>query len=225
MKKAAWLRENGQETPRAQHGTYRSAVKFFRRYPIFLLVFGPPIFRSQAIDATSGVIDFWSVFQVGWLSLIAFRAIFRLTSARFIAIPKQIRSILRLAFFLGLIFLISATYSPSPVVSVAYAVLYFLTLICVIEFVVDTYQTPPNWTLCLFQLRLSALVLVIMVLLVIPMKLTGVVIFLGRSGIRLVGGTVAPMPVICPMIAIISVYTFLHSLEPRVRAAFFSLLA
>src|SRR5271166_6564918 len=222
MSQSAWLRENGPfPTPQTRRFAYQSVVKQFMRYPIFLLGLGPPRFRSQAIDATSGLIDFWSFLQVGWLLMIAVRAIIRLTYAPFLTIPKRIRSVLRFALFLGFLFVISVAYSPSRPVSAAYAVFYFLTWICVIEFIVDVYHSPPDWILCLLQFRLSALGLLVLVLLAIPFKLPGLVIFLGGHGLRLIGGAVAPMPLTCPIIAIISAYTFLHSLEPRTRAAFF----
>jgi len=221
MTRSAWLRENDRHwTPRIRHFTYPSGVKFFLRYPIFLLGFGPPIVRSGAIDATSGVIDFWSILQVGWLVLISFRAINRLVSAQSILIPKQIRSILRLAFFLGLLFLASAAYSHSPLVSAAYSVFYFLTLICVTEFVVDVYRNPPNWIECLFHLRFIALLLSALVVLTLPIHPSIVMMTAPGLGARLVGGSVAPMTLVCPVIAIISAYTFLHSLEPRGRACF-----
>jgi hypothetical protein len=43
-------------------------------------------------------------------------------------------------------------------------------------------------------------------------------------GIRLTGGAVAPVTVICPMIAIIAAYSFMYSLESRVRSTFFFLV-
>jgi hypothetical protein len=207
--------------PEIRRFTYPSALKFFIRYPIFLLGFGPPIFRSQTVDATTGVTDFWSVLQIGWLTLITLRAIYRLLAAQQILIPKQIRAIFRLTFFLGLLFLISVAYSPSRLVSAAYAVFYFLTLICVIEFVADAYQDPPIWVECLFHLRFIALFLFLAVVLVLPFSPQSVMMGAPGLGIRFLGGSLAPMPVICPIIAIISAYTFLHSLESRTRAAFF----
>lgn len=191
------------------------------RYPVFLLGFGPPIFRSQAIDATGGVIDFWSFFQVGWLAVIAFRAIYRLVSAQSLLIPKQIRSILRLAFFLGVLFLASGAYSPSRLVTAAYAIFYLLTMICVAEFVADAYRNPPNWVECLFHLRFIALFLSFAVALVLPFSPKSVMSIAPGLGVRLTGGTLVTIPEICPIIAIISAYTFLHSLEPRGRAVFF----
>lgn len=216
MKQSAWFRDSYRhEVLGAQHTGYLSRLKFLTRYPVFLLGFGPPIFRSQAIDATSGVIDYWSFLQVGWLSLIAFRAINRLVSAQPILIPKQIRSILWLAFSLGLLFLASAAYSPSHVVSAAYSVLYFLTLICVTEFIVDVYRKPPNWVECLFQLRHVTLFLLALVVLLIPIHPQSVMTVTTVAGVRLTGGTVTSAPLICPIIAIISAYSFLHSLESR----------
>jgi hypothetical protein len=44
------------------------------------------------------------------------------------------------------------------------------------------------------------------------------------AGIRLGGGAVAPVTVICPMIAIISAYAFLHSLESRVKSTVYFLI-
>lgn len=201
-----------------QRSWYGSAVKFFRRYPIFLLAFGPPIFRSQGIDATSGVIDYWTIVQVGCLSLIAFRAITRLISAQTILIPRQIRSILRLSFFLGLLFLVSSAYSPSPAVSAAYSVLYVLTLICVAEFIVDAYREPPDWIDSLFQLRLAALSLLVLCTLIIPFHAFGVFESTPEAGIRFVGGALASVQLISAIIAIISAYSFLFRLEARRRA-------
>ncbi|MFY9852511.1 MAG: O-antigen ligase family protein, partial [Terracidiphilus sp.] len=208
------------QAPSIRDFSNHSFVKFVRRYPIFLLALGPPLFRTHAIDATGGVIDLWSVFQVAWLSLIAGRAIIRLTSVQSIAIPRQVQSILRLAFFIGVLFLISAAYSPSRLVSAAYSIIYFLTLICVVEFVVDVYRTPPPWISCLIHLRFCMVLLVILVLLTLPFNPSIVLTVLGKSGIRLSGGPVGPIALISPVIAIVSAYTFLHSLESRVRAAF-----
>jgi hypothetical protein len=202
-----------------------SFFKFFMRYPIFLLAFGPPIFRPlKGIDVTQGVVDFWSFIEVGLLGVISFRAIGRLTTAKSIIIPKQIRSILKLAFFLGLLYLASTAYSPSRFTTAAYSILYFLTMICVVEFIADVYQNPPDWVQCLFQLRLIALLLFITVLLTLAFNPVLVLIFAEGGTMRLLGGAVAPMALICPMIAIISAYSFLHSLESRVRAFLFFLV-
>jgi len=85
--------------------TRLSFLRFLQRYPIFVLAFGPPLFRSAAIDATKGKIDFWSILQVGLLSSIALRATLRLAFARAVFIPKRLQSVLKYAFFLGLLLL------------------------------------------------------------------------------------------------------------------------
>jgi len=211
--------EHGSQYPR-----YRSLLKFFTRYPIFLLAFGPPIFRSHAIDATQGRIDFWSVLQVGWLSLIAARAIWRLLSAQLMFIPKQVRSVLRLAFILGLLFLASATYSPSPAVSAAYSVFYFLTVICVAEFIVDAYRNPPNWVECLFQLRRVSLLLLILVALTILFHTSNAYEVSRGAEVRTIGGSVASLSLISPIICLVSAYSFQYLLEPRGRAFFLFLV-
>ncbi len=197
-------------------------TRFLFRYPIFLLALGPPIFRPNAgIDATKGVIDFWAFFQVGWISLIAIRALMRLASAHTILLPKQTRSILRLVFFLGLLFLASAEYSPSRSVSAAYAVLYFLTAVCMAEFVVDAYKYPPDWMQCLMHLRTMFFLLYLLVLFTIPFNPEIVMGVESGVGLRLGGGTVAPLTIICPMMAVISGYAFLFSLESKARSVFF----
>jgi O-antigen ligase len=104
---------------------------------------------------------------------------------------------------------------------VAYSFFYFLTLICIVEFVVDIYRNPPDWVQCLFQLRLIAIVLFAIVLVTLVFKPNLVWAVLRGSGIRLLGNAVAPAAVICPIIAIISAYSFLHFLEPRLRALLF----
>jgi len=167
------------------------------------------------------VIDFWAFIQVGLLCAISARAIWRLSSAQSIRIPKQVRSIYKMAFFLGLLFLASSVYSTSRLVSAAYSILYILTMICVVEFIVDANKYPPNWMQCLFHLRLIALLLFVAILLTLTFYPSIVMAVIPGVGIRLGGGAVAPVTVICPMIAIISAYTFLHSLESRARSVLF----
>jgi O-antigen ligase len=206
---------------RLQSANRLTFLRFLLRYPIFLLAFGPPIFRSLAgIDATKGEIDFWSFIQVVWLAAVATRAIWRLALARSISLPAQISSILRLSFFLGVLFLASAAYSPSRSVSAAYAILYLLTFLCVAEFVIDVYREPPDWLQCLFHLRKIALLLLLLVLLTLPFFPEMTMAYLPGIGIRLSGGTVGPISLICPVIAIISAYTFAYSLESRMSSIF-----
>lgn len=201
-----------------------SFIRFFQRYPIFLLAFGPPIFRPNAgIDATKGVVDFWALFQVAWISAIALRAILRLAYAKTILIPRLIQSILGLAFLLGLLFLMSVAYSTSRYVSLAYSLLYFLTWICVVEFLADSYRNPPNWMQCILQLRLVSFLLFGMVLLTLLFAPNIVMAVIPEVGIRLLGGAVASVTAICPIITLISAYTYLNSLESKPRAVFFFL--
>jgi O-antigen ligase len=225
MKKSVcWNDENEYEISTVKHHEHFSFLRFLTRYPIFLLAFGPPLFRSGAIDATKGVIDYWSFFQVGLLAAVAARAIYRLASSESILIPSQIRSILKMAFLLGLLFLASAVYSPSRLVAAAYSVFYFLTLICVVEFVADVYQEPPNWIQSLFHLRFIAILLVALAFLTLFFAPSLVVSTEGVAGLRMRGGSVAPVGLIGPVIAVISGFSFLHGLEPKVRASLLFLL-
>jgi len=195
--------------------------QFFFRYPIFLLTFGPPIFRhSTGIDVTKGIVDIWAYIQVAWISMFAFRALIRLVTAKSIYIPKRIQVVLNMAFSLGILYMVSAAYSPARFVSAAYAVLYILAWICAAEFVVDVYRNPPNWIQCLFQLRTVCLVLFILVVITLPLE-PDFVIAGGGHLVRLFGGAVAPMTIICPVIAIISAYAFFYSLESKSRSFVF----
>jgi hypothetical protein len=222
MQSARWAVDDKHGADGMQRSKSRSFFRFFVRYPIFLLAFGPPIFRSvKGIDVTQGHVDFWSFIEVGLLAAITLRAIGRLATAKSIIIPKRIRSILKYAFFLGLLYLASTAYSPSRFTTAAYSILYFLTMICVLEFVADVSRNPPDWVQCLFQLRLIAILLLITVLLTLLFNPVLVLLFAEGGTMRLLGGAVAPMALICPSIAIISAYSFLHSLESRVRAFLF----
>jgi len=229
MKQSAQRITNGKtENPEEKPSRRLSSLKFFVRYPIFLLALGPPIFRApnalRGFDTSQAHFDIWSVFQVAWIAVPTVRAIIRLIFARSLSIPKQIQAVLRLAFFLGLLYLISVIYSPGRVISAEFAVLYSFTMICVVEFVVDVYRNPPNWVQCLFQLRLVAILGLIIVLLTVPFAPDLVVNFRPGVGIRFLGGTVGTVYVICPVIAIISAYSFLHSLESRLRSTAFLLI-
>lgn len=198
---------------------------FLRRYPILLLAFGPPIFRAGAgINATKGIVDYWAFIQAGWISVLALRAAVRLVYAKSIYISKQNQSILRLSFFLGALFMLSAIYSPNHLVSFAYSFLYFLTWICVVEFVVDVRKNPPDWIHFILQLRMITLLLFGIVILTSFINPTIVMTVIPDVGIRLGGGAVAPITVICPMMAIISAYTILYSLESRVISIFYFLV-
>ncbi len=226
MKQFARFTENSQGAlPGVQPPARLSFLKFLFRYPIFLLAFGPPIFRSGAgIDATKGNLDFWSFYEVAWIGAIVLRAILRLLNAKSILMPRQIRSVLKFAFSLGLLFLISTAYSPSRLVTTAYSILYFLTMICVVEFIVDVYHNPPDWMQCLFHLRFIAILLLALVLLTILFNPAIVITIIPGGGLRLGGGAVAPATVICPMIALISAYSFLFSLESKAKSSFFFLV-
>ncbi len=225
---ATWLENDELETPEEQTSGRLSFLKFLLRYPIFILAFGPPIFRAPSanagVDTAQAHFDIWNIIQVGWISVIALRAILRLAFAQSILIPKQIQFILKLAFFLGLLFLISVLYSPGRIISAEFSILNFFTLICVAEFIADVYQNPPNWMQCLFHLRTISLLLLAVLLLLLPIEPSYAMSFAPGVGIRLLGGTIAPTTVICPVIAIISAYSFMYFLEPRIRSALFFMI-
>jgi hypothetical protein len=72
---------------------------------------------------------------------------------------------------------------------------------------------------CLFHLRLILFVLLGLVLAALIIE-PGLVLFvIPGAGIRLLGGSIAPMSGVPAPIAIMSAYCFLHSLESRVRSA------
>lgn len=227
MRRSAQWTHNGKSDARGAIASRRiSFLRFLLRYPIFLLAFGPPIFRlyTESIDVSRGKIDIWSVIQVSLICTVATRAIWRLAVAQSVFLPKRIRSILILAFILGAFYLASTIYSPSRITSAAYSILYFLTLICVFEFILDVYRNPPNWLQSLFHLRLIALLLYFLALAAFIINPAIAIAGTPELGMRLGGGTVAPVAFICPMIAIISAYAFLYSLESKTKSVCLFLL-
>lgn len=225
MNRFAQLTEKNHERMPAARKTARiSLIGFFLRYPIFLLAFGPPVFRRMGIDVTSGQIDIWSVFQVGLIVAVGSVACYRLASAGTIFIPKRIQSILRIAFFVGLLFFASALYSPSRFASAAYAIFYLLTIVCMTEFIAGVYRNPPDWMHIVFRIRFIALLLYGLAIVTLAVSPTFVLSPEAITGIRFSGGAVAPTTVMCPIIAIISISSFLHNLESRYFSAFFSLV-
>lgn len=220
---ALWIDKDRQE-PCASPSRNLSFLRFLLRYPIFLLAFGPPLFRVSAIDATRGIIDIWSVIQVGLLVSIALRATLRLAFEQEIFLPKQIRSVLKLSVILGILFLASAIYSPNRLVSLAYFIAYLLATICVIEFAVDACKAPPNWMQCIFHLRFIAFLVFALDVFVLFFNSKLVVTFEEGAGMRFGGGSVGLVTHFCPIIAVISAYAFLHSLEPKLRSVFFFLI-
>jgi O-antigen ligase len=216
-----WIDNSERPIPEAPPSRRLPFVKFLLRYPIFILAFGPPMFRTGSVDATKGILDFWSLLQVGLLSAVASRAIWRLVAAQTIFLPKQIRSVLRWGFLLGFLYLASTEYSPSRFASAAYAIVYFLTLFCAAEFVVDAYRDPPDWMQCIFYLRRISFLLLALDFVILPIDPKLVVGIVEGVGIRFGGGLIGPVLLICPVIAIISAYSFLYSLEGKVRSAFF----
>jgi len=198
-----------------------SAFKFFKIYPIFLLAFGPPLFRPlRGVDITQGQVDIWSYFQVGLIVLVSVPAILRIVVADTITIPIQVRTVLRLAILLGLLFVLSAVYTTDRLTTVAYSICYFLTLICMVEFIAQVCRNPPNWMQCLYQLRLIAFILLVLVFLTLFFDSGLVMNFEVDAGIRFLGGGVAPISIICPIITIISAHALLHNLESRIQSVF-----
>jgi len=194
-------------------------ISFLMRYPIYLLAFGPPTFRSSVgIDATKGVLDVWAFIQAFWIAAITFISIYRILTAGIIYIPQKIRNILILATILGLLFSLSALYSPSRSVSFAYSLLYFMTLISIIAFIADAYISPPDWMQCLLYMRRIMLVLYAMIIIALIVDPKEVMVYIPGVGIRLGGGTIAPISLVCPTIAIISAYYIVYSLEPKAKS-------
>jgi hypothetical protein len=105
---------------------------------------------------------------------------------------------------------------------IGFAFLYFLNLICVLEFLIDVYRNPPDWMQFVFGLRFICLALFGLLLLVLPFKPQLAIITTGY-GIRLLGGGICSVYIVCPVIAIISACSFLHSLESKILSAFFFL--
>jgi O-antigen ligase len=99
-------------------------------------------------------------------------------------------------------------------------VFYFLTIICVLEFIVDAYRNPLNWVESLFQLRRITLFLLILVALTILFHTSDAYEVSPGAGVRTIGGSVASLSLISPIISIVSAYSFLYRLEPRGRALF-----
>ncbi|MGA2352176.1 MAG: O-antigen ligase family protein [Terracidiphilus sp.] len=216
-----WNDHEERDLPGAQPPRRLTFLKFFMRYPIFILGFGPPLFRSAGVDATKGNLDAWSFLQVGMLLAVVAHALLRLAYAESIFMPKQIRLILNLTLVLNFLFLASAAYSPSQFVSAFYAIVDILILVCVAQFIADVYKDPPDWMQCLFQLRSMAFLQLGLVLITLAFKPSSVVVIEPGVGVRLYGGGVAPVALICPLIAIISAYTFLYSLESRSKSSLF----
>jgi O-antigen ligase len=90
-----------------------------------------------------------------------------------------------------------------------------------VEFIGRANRNPPNWMQCLFQLRLISFLLSIVALVTLFINPDLIMVADKDTGIRLMGSSVAPIPLICPVIALISAHSFLHNLEPRVRSVFF----
>lgn len=201
-----------------------SALGFFARYPIFLLAFGPPVFRLTGVDVTEGKLDPWSFLQIGLLFAVAVSAITRLATARSILIPREIRSILKYAFILGALFLISTIYSPSRFSTAAYSILYLITWVCIVEFIANVYRNPINWMQCLFQLRLISLLLLILSVICLFISPLLVMKVVPEEGIQFLGGGVAPVSVVSAVMVIVSGYAFLYSLEGKMRSAFYMFL-
>jgi hypothetical protein len=97
-------------------------------------------------------------------------------------------------------------------------------MICVAELIVDLYQNPPNWVQVLFHLRFIAFVALIVIFLALAYNPALVMSYAPGTGIRLLGGPVGDTGLLSSVIAIISAYSFLYSLELKARSAQFALI-
>ncbi len=163
--------------------------------------------------------------QVAWIGAIALCASVRLLKKGTLALTKRSRSVLALMIALGVLFVISVLYSQGRTLSAEFSLLYFADLICIIEFVIDTYTNPPDWLQCIFQLRLVAIILNLLVLICIAIQ--PALVMNGdpySSEVRLMGGSVCAEAVFLPIIMLVSAYSFLYGLESRAKSAILFLL-
>lgn len=220
---------DSNETARAVMRPARrlDSLRFFYRYPIFLLFFGPPLFRDglKGFDTSQAHFDIWNVLQIALLGAIALRATLRLLSKETIFLIKRVRSLFTYMILLGVLFSFSVLYSPGKAVSAEFCFLYFVDLVCIVEFVVDAYTDPPDWMQCIFKLRLIALLLCLIALLCLPTHPAWVLSESNEGVVRLMGGGICSMGAVLPLIILVSAYSFLYKLESRAKSAFLFLFA
>ena len=216
--------ERNRQVAKAQ-----SFLQFLWQYPIFILALGPPIFRlpdtgpGGAATAQAHA-DIWNFFQVAWIAdrcVIGDEPVgwcadcsYSAASASDIdadALPRP--------GFSGICDIFPGTHRQFEM-----AIVYVLTLICVIEFIAKVYRRPPGWMQCLFVLRFIYLLLLIVVLLTLLFRPAIVMAVIPGAGVRLLGGRVGESGIVPEAIAIISAYSFLYRIERRPRAALFFLI-
>jgi hypothetical protein len=201
-------------------------------YPFLFLLLGPPIFRvtsERTADASlSGSFDLWILFQFGWYLAVAMIVIPKLLKQKTLA-ALAFRSSQELwlsLLFLTFLLLASTVLSPSPAVTLAYVVMFTIGVFGALHLAVGILQDSQ-----LSMIRLYATVRSVSAVLIV--LATGAYFVFPSSGLgeqeaglglRILGGAVAPVPLLAVVVVTISMFFFAHRCESPAKSALYASL-
>lgn len=192
----------------------------YKQYPLFLLLIGPPVFRtigSREADASlQGSFDFWIIWQiafyvvVGVMSFNNWQVIRRQHKP-----PKLIRHMFIVIALLVLSLFASAIYSPSPLLTLAYSLLFAIGFFSALQFSFYIAYSPDDSIF--FRLfsaaRSIGLFLSILVYLAFFFGDNFVGFYIHNIGLRIMGGSIAPLAIISFVIFSITLSNFFYNKE------------
>ncbi len=206
-------------------------IKYFKKFPLLLLLFGPPVLRLdvRAADASLRTnIDIWILIQIGLFLSLGLLSLHKIISnwttyKKFLFI-KRVKNFITI-LLLFIIFLFGSCFlSPNFKITFAFSFLFFITLISGIQFTFEFIST--NEVTTVDMLKTIRFVCIFLLAIVTIMLLT-YPNFVSSSqqyyGLRVLGGRVANVPLISFIILVITCYGFIFydSFDPKPKSIFY----
>lgn len=194
------------------------------QYPVLLLLLGPPVIRVELREVSasaSGAFDVWVLLQVAIYAYLGVRSAWYLHRTRQRRQVRGFWSFVKLSLALSMLLLISSAYSPEPKLTFAYGIFFLCGQLTVFHFVAQASREDVPLLALMAKARTIAIVLACLVGVVALASIRAAGgVYIPEAGLRILGGSVAPMPVLGQVIFAVSFYFMLFKLEPFRKSLF-----
>jgi hypothetical protein len=199
-------------------------IRSFFQYPLLLLLLGPPVIRVELREASasaSGAFDAWVLLQVAFYAVLGVRSVWYLHRTRQRRQVRGFWTFVKMSVALSVLLILSSAYSPEPKLTFAYGILFLCGQLIVFQFVAQASCEDVPLLALMAKARTIAIGLAVLVgaVALVSIRAAGGV-YIPEAGFRILGGSVAPMPVLGQVIFAVSFYFMLFKLEPFRKSLF-----
>ncbi len=181
------------------------------RLPILWLFVGPPVFRlaeRSAAASLEGSIDSWNLLRIAWWAFVGFVALIHIYRARAHVRPfiSRLGSLSWLTGTLLLSLMVSASYSPSPLLTISHAAMLAILVLTAFDLGLKIFMGKVSLDTVLKGIFLAsvALLAIASITFAVAPQIVG---WNGGSGFpRVRGGTVADIALLSQIVFFVGYY-------------------